>query len=75
MADYSMSVPTIAETQITGCLGSAIATYRGHTYRADIYRSGIGTMTRDGNALRDSLLLPAPVLAHLKRVIAMLRAG
>lgn len=50
MATYSIEVPTIVETQITGCLGTAIATYRGHEWRVrlDAPQLARDCATRDG---------------------------
>lgn len=45
MAAYSIEVEPILVTELTGRLGAALATYRGHEYRVTLGGRGI---TRDG---------------------------
>ena len=50
MAEYSVEINSIAQAHITGCLGAALATYRGHKYRVPLGgHSASNFPTRDGH--------------------------
>ena len=70
MPSYSIEIPNIAETELTGYLGTAVATYRGHEWRVPLGRSGT---TRDGYPAGNDMVPPA-VWAYATRMYDMLAA-
>ncbi len=63
MASYEIEVASFCEAQITGRMGTAIVTFRGHTYRVAL---GAAEVTRDGYPCGVDVL-PAPVYAFAVR--------
>jgi hypothetical protein len=68
MATYQIEVEPIATTQITGRLGAALVSYRGHDYRVTL---GGKEITRDGYPCGADVL-PARVYAYAVEMYDML---
>ena len=68
MAIYEIECTSFCEAQLTGRLGTAVVTYRNHTYRVAL---GAREVTRDGHPCGIDTL-PAKVYEFAKRQYDML---
>lgn len=67
MANYSMEIPSIMETQLTGYYGAAIAEFRGSIYRSEVRTSGF-VHTKNGS-LASWAELPRPVQVNVNAFV------